>query len=81
MILADALSRETEGVDFEVRGLNEEVLEVSSNTFISVTISLASTPKVDSSFIGNGESSDFSAFLNQFLEREANNIGKVSAWE
>jgi len=47
------------------------------NTSTSSTVSLASTLEGNSSSTGNGDSNDFPAFLNQLLERVADNIGKV----
>lgn len=47
MVSTKASLRETEGVGSEVRGLNEGVLEVFSNTSVSVTVSLASTSEKD----------------------------------
>ncbi|KAL5154525.1 hypothetical protein HKD37_19G053864 [Glycine soja] len=72
MVLARTFSTETEKVGFEVQGFNEEILEVSFKTSTSVTISSR-----DSSSIGSEESSDFSTYLNQLLERVVDNIGKV----
>lgn len=39
MVSIEVSSRETEGVGSEVRGFDEEVLEVSSNTSISAMVS------------------------------------------
>lgn len=47
MVSTKASLRETEWVGSEVRGLNEGVLEVFSNTSVSVTVSLASTSEKD----------------------------------
>ena len=74
MVWTEASLRETEGVGFEGRGVNEEVLEVSSSMSTLVIVSSISFLEKDSSSTGNGESSDFSTFLNQLLEKVADNI-------